>query len=89
VPARIANQSCLLQCQRALSDPLAPNAEHVTDQFLRHVELVTPQSIETQQQPATELLIQRVMPIANRGLRHLRNEGLGVAQLSTSTLSVT
>ena len=36
--------------------------------------------VETQQQPATKLLIQGVMPIANGGLRHLRQQGLRVTQ---------
>jgi hypothetical protein len=38
------------------------------------------EAIERQQQPAAQLLVHRVMAIAHRGLRHLRDQGLRVAQ---------
>ena len=38
------------------------------------------QAIEAQQQPPAQLLVDRVMPIADRRLRHLRDQRLGIAQ---------
>src|SRR6185437_16543957 len=37
-------------------------------------------AIESQQQPAAQLLLDRMMPVADSRLRHLGNQGLGVAQ---------
>ena len=38
------------------------------------------QAIEGQQQPAAQLLLHRMVPVAGRGLGHLRDQRLGVAQ---------
>jgi hypothetical protein len=38
------------------------------------------QAVQAQQQPAAQLLIDRVVPIAHRSLRHLRQQRLRVAQ---------
>ena len=38
------------------------------------------QPIETNQEPSTEPLVQKVMPVACRGLRHLRDQCLGIPQ---------
>jgi hypothetical protein len=50
------------------------------DQFLRHNKLVALQAIQAQQQPPAQLLIERMVAITNRRLRHLRDQRLGVAQ---------
>ena len=78
--ARIADQAQLLQLQRAFGDALAAHAQHVGDQFLRHHQLVAVQPVQAQQQPAAQLLVQRVVAVAHRGLRHLRDQRLRVAQ---------
>jgi hypothetical protein len=57
-----------------------PKAEHVSDQILRHHRYVALQAIHAQQQPGAKVLVQRVVPIADRGLRQLRDEGLHVTQ---------
>ena len=38
------------------------------------------QSIETEQKPSAQLLVQRMVPVAHRRLRHLRDQRLGIAQ---------
>ena len=38
------------------------------------------QPVQAQQQPAAQLLLDRMMPVADRGLRHLRDQRLRVAQ---------
>jgi hypothetical protein len=43
--------------------PSPPDAEHIGDRLLGHGEPVSAQAIEAQQQPAPELLIERVMPV--------------------------
>ena len=78
--APIVDQACFLQISGRLGNSLPPYAEHVGDQFLRHRQLTRAQSVQTQQQPATQLFVQRMMPIADGGLRHLRNQGLRVEQ---------
>ena len=58
------------------------------DEFLRHRQLVGGQAIERQQQPAAQLLIHRVMPVADRGLGHLRDQCLRVTQQQQQHLPV-
>lgn len=60
--------------------PSRAHAEHVGNEFLGHAELVGRQPIQAQQQPAAELLVQRMVAIAYRRLRHLRDQCLGVVQ---------
>ena len=78
--AAVSDQSRRLQLSGGFGDAFAAHAEHVGDQFLRHRKLVRLQAIQTQQQPAAQLLVDRVMPVADRGLRHLRDQRLRVAQ---------
>jgi hypothetical protein len=79
-PPGVLNETSFLQLERALGDAFATNAEHVGNKFLRHHQFATLQPIQAQQQPAAQLLIEGMMPIAYRGLRHLRDESLGVSQ---------
>jgi len=72
----IADQSGDLQLQRRLGDTGSAHTQHVGDQFLRHAQLIGRQAIQAQQQPTTQLLVDRVVAIADRRLRHLRNESL-------------
>jgi hypothetical protein len=57
VPTAVFDQPRRLQVSGRLSDAFAAYTEHVGDQFLRHDEVVARQPVETQQQPATQLLI--------------------------------
>ncbi len=78
--ACIVNQPCPLKAERGLGDPFAANPEHVGDEFLRHDQIVAVKPVQAQQQPAAELLVQRMMPVAHGSLRHLRDKRLRVAQ---------
>src|SRR5882762_5177133 len=80
LPADIADNTELVQFAGGFGDPFTAHAEHVGDELLGHGQLVGWQAIEREQQPAAQLLVHRVMPIAHCGLRHLRDQGLGVAQ---------
>gem|GEM_PF-5310963 len=47
---------------------------------MSHDEFVTRQTIEAQEKPAAKLLVERVVTVAHRCLRHLCNERLGITQ---------
>jgi hypothetical protein len=66
----------MLQVAGSLRDTLSPDPEHISDEFLRYDELTALQPINIKQEPSTELLIHRVMPIAYAGLRNLRHQCL-------------
>lgn len=51
----------------------AADAQHIGDEVLSHAQFVRVQSVKSQEQPPAQLLIDFVMAIANRRLRHLRN----------------
>src|ERR1700676_2047953 len=76
----VTDQPGVLQLPGGFGDAFTTHAEHVGDQFLGHGEFVRLQTIETQQQPPAQLLVDRMMPIAYRRLRHLGDQRLGVAQ---------
>src|SRR5438132_601055 len=78
--AIVLNQSRRLQLSGGLRDALAAHSQHVRDQLLGHGELVRGQPVQAQEQPAAQLLLHRVMPVAYGRLRHLRDQRLGVAQ---------
>ena len=78
--ARVADQTGFLQLERPLGHALPTHAQHVGDQLLRHDQFVVPQTIQAQQQPTAQLLVKRVVAIANRRLRHLRDQRLRVPQ---------
>jgi hypothetical protein len=61
-------------------DACCRHAEHVGDQLLGHLERTGRQPVHAEKQPAAQLLLQRMMPVAYRRLRHLRDQRLGVAQ---------
>jgi hypothetical protein len=52
------------------------------------VNLLLGQPVQRQQQPAAQLLVHRVMPVADRGLSHLRDQRLRVAQQQMLQLAV-
>jgi hypothetical protein len=61
-------------------DAAARNAEHVGNELLRHQDLVRLQTIEAEEQPPAQLLVDGVMAVAHRGLRHLRDQRLRTAR---------
>ncbi len=65
---------------RRLGDAFAAHPQHVGDQLLRHAQLAAAQTVQAEQQPAAQLLVQRMVTVAHGGLRHLRDQRLGVAQ---------
>src|SRR6202158_4231915 len=79
-PSLVTDQLGVLQLPGSVGHAFASHAQHVGYQFLSHGELVRSQTIETQQQPPAQLLIDRMMAIAHRRLRHLGDQRLGVAQ---------
>jgi len=86
--ALIGNHSELLQFRRSPGDPLAAYAEHVSHEFLGHRQVIVREAIHRQQQPPAKLLVDGVMPIADRGLRNLCDQRLRVAQHQNKELPV-
>jgi hypothetical protein len=76
VTPAIVDQAGSLQFPGGFRDSLAAHPEHAGDQFLRHDQFVARQSIERHQQPAAELLLDGMVSIAGRDLRHLGHQGL-------------
>jgi hypothetical protein len=58
----------------------------VGDQLLRHVPRIRRQAVKAQPQPATQFLLHRAVPIAHRGLRHLRDQRLRISAQKTEEL---
>src|ERR1039457_1358979 len=63
VAAAVMDQSRLLQLSSGLRDTLAAHAQHMSDQFLRHRQLIRGQPVEARQDPAAQLLFQRMVPV--------------------------
>jgi len=78
--SRVADDPEFLQLARGFRDAFTADSEHVGNEFLGHDQAVGRQAVEGEQQPAAQLLVDRVMPIAYRGLGHLCDQGLRVAQ---------
>ena len=76
----IIDESRLLQFPCGLRDPFAADAQHIGDHFLRDRQFVRREPVQALQQPAAELLDYRMMPVADRRLRHLGDQGLYVMQ---------
>jgi len=77
-----------VQLARGFGNAVTTHAEHVGNKLLGHGQLIGRQAAEGQQQPAAQLLIHRVMAIAHRGLGHLRDQGLRIAQKQELQLAV-
>jgi hypothetical protein len=76
----VTYQPGVLQLPGGFGDAFTAHAEHVGNQFLCHGEFVRCQTIQAQQQLLAQLLVDRMVPIADRRLRHLGDRRLGVAQ---------
>src|SRR5689334_8666570 len=80
VSATVADNSRLLQSAGSFGDALSANAEHAGNQFLCHDQVLGIQPVERQQKPAAQLLLDRMMAVAYRSLRYLRDQRLGITQ---------
>ena len=60
--------------------PFAAHPEQIGDALLRHAHLARAEPVEREEEPPAQLLVHRVVPVAHRGLRHLRDQRLGEAQ---------
>ncbi len=80
VAAAVTDDAGTLQVSGSLGNPFPPHAEHARDQFLRHHQLARRDPVESEQQPAAQLLLHRMVPVADRRLGHLRHQRLRVAQ---------
>ena len=64
----VGNQPSGLQSPRGLGHALASHSEHVRYQLLGHAQLVCRETVETEKQPAAQLLVNGVVTIADRRL---------------------
>src|SRR5258706_5252902 len=78
--AAIVDEACALQPASGRRDALAAHAEHAGDQLLRHDHLARADAIDRQQQPAAQLLLDEMVPVAGGRLQHLCDQRLGIAQ---------
>src|SRR5450759_1904608 len=69
--AGIVDDTRSLQLTGRFGDTAARDAEHVGSELLRHQKLVRIQAVEAEEQPPAQLLVDAVMAVAHRGLRHL------------------
>lgn len=76
-PPGVTNHAHMLKVQRALCDPAAPDRQQCGDLFVRHRQIIAFGSVQAEQQPATQLLPQRMPPGANCSLRNLHQHSLG------------
>ncbi len=58
----------LLEFAGGFGDALTANTEHVRNQLLGHYQVIVLKAVQRQQQPAAELLVNRVVTIADGGL---------------------
>jgi hypothetical protein len=58
----------------------SPHAEHICNQLLGHSQHVAIDAVEAEKQPSAQLLLDRVVTIAQRGLRRLGPHRLNVSQ---------
>ena len=77
------DQSRRLQMAGGFGHAIATHSQHVGDQLLGHGQFVRGQPVQAQQQPAAQLLFDRMVPAAHGGLRHLSQKRLGVTQQHT------
>jgi hypothetical protein len=70
--ARATNEVGIPGLPRCLCNNIPAHAKHVRDELPSHRQLISGESIQAQQQPRAQLLVDEVVAIANRRLRHLR-----------------
>jgi len=69
----------LLQPSGRSRNAFTPDPEEIRDLFLRGLEVARRYAIESQQQPATQLLDDRMMTIADRQHSRLSEQGVCMA----------
>jgi len=74
------DQAGVVELSCRFRDPFATHAQHVGDHLLRHLKFVGGRTVDLNQQPAAQLLAQRVVTVARGGLRDLREQGLHVQE---------
>ncbi len=67
----VANESLFLQAMGCYRDAFTAHAKDVGYQLLGHDQFIGLDPIVTEKETATQLLFNRVQPVADRGLRHL------------------
>jgi hypothetical protein len=68
--AAVVHQPGTLKLSGSLGHTVKPHPKHVGEQSPRQAHLVRRQSIETEQQLSTEVLVRRVALIKDTGLRY-------------------
>src|SRR5476649_1676695 len=76
----VMDQTGVMELSSRFRDPFATHAQHVGDHLLRRVDFVGRRTVNLDQQPAAQLLAQRVVTVARSGLRNLRQQRLHVQQ---------
>ena len=79
-PTTVADQAVTLQLDCGNRDALTAHAQHARNALLRDRKFAAGLAVQMLQQPAAQLRDQRVVPVACRGLRHVREQSLGVSQ---------
>jgi hypothetical protein len=69
-PPTITDRPELLELSGCIRNSFAPHLQHVGNELVRHQDLVRRESVERKQQQSAQLLIDAVMAIAYRCLRH-------------------
>lgn len=75
-PTGVPDQTRCLQGASCFGHGLAAYAQHGRDRFLGHGQLLVVEPVKHQQQPAAQMLVQRVLTVAHRRLRDLGQLGL-------------
>jgi len=76
----VGNPAVCLHSFRHKRQSFPADAQHICNQLLRHSEYVAIDTVQTEKQPSAQLLLERVMTIAQRGLRRLGPYRLNVSQ---------
>jgi len=80
VATAVRYEALIPQPSGGFGDAFTTHPEHVGHQLLGDDHFVGSSAVEGEQEPPTELLLDGMVPVADRGLAYLRHEGLGVAQ---------
>ena len=67
-PAHVSDQSIFLQALSSMGNAFSAHTQHVGDQLLCHHQLIRRHPVMAQEQPAAELLLQRVQTVADSRL---------------------
>ena len=65
---------------RRLGHAFATHAEHICNQLLRDLQITCARTIDVDQQPPAQLLVQSMQPVARRRLCDLGEESMHVQQ---------